>query len=56
MSESTWREARANLTDREVIEACLLVGHYQGLASAIGGLAIEPEYLRPDPKTRGDGG
>jgi alkylhydroperoxidase family enzyme len=43
MSESTWREARANLTDRELIEACLLVGHYQGLASAIGGLAIEPE-------------
>jgi alkylhydroperoxidase family enzyme len=43
MSESTWRKVRATLTDREVIELCLLVGHYQGLASAIGGLAIEPE-------------
>lgn len=43
MSESTWRQARANLSDRELIEACLLVGHYQGLASAIGGLAIQPE-------------
>lgn len=43
MSESTWRQVRATLTDREVIEVCLLVGHYQGLASAIGGLAIEPE-------------
>jgi alkylhydroperoxidase family enzyme len=43
MSESTWRQVRATLTDREVIEACVLVGHYQGLASAIGGLAIEPE-------------
>lgn len=43
MSEATWRKLRANLIDREVIELCLLVGHYQGLASAIGGLAIEPE-------------
>jgi alkylhydroperoxidase family enzyme len=52
MSESSWRDARAILTDREVIEACLLVGHYQGFASAIGGLAIEPESrnqtLRPE--------
>jgi alkylhydroperoxidase family enzyme len=43
MSESTWEKVHASLTDREVIELCLLVGHYQGLASAIGGLAIEPE-------------
>ena len=43
MLESTWRNVRATLTDREVIEVCLLIGHYQGLASAIGGLAIEPE-------------
>jgi alkylhydroperoxidase family enzyme len=43
ISEPTWRKLRATLTDREVIEVCLLVGHYQGLASAIGGLAIEPE-------------
>lgn len=55
MSESTWRDARANLTDRELIEACLLVGHYQGLASAIGGLAIEPEWCgQTGPE--GDGG
>ncbi|HVP04017.1 MAG TPA: carboxymuconolactone decarboxylase family protein [Solirubrobacteraceae bacterium] len=43
MSEPTWQSVRAVLSDREVIEACLLTGHYQGLASAIGGLAIEPE-------------
>ena len=43
ISEPTWRSARAALTDRELIELCLLVGHYQGLASAIGGLGIEPE-------------
>ena len=33
----------ANLSDREAIELCLLIGHYQGLASAIGGLGIQVE-------------
>jgi alkylhydroperoxidase family enzyme len=56
MSESNWRDARAMLTDREVIEACLLVGHYQGLASAIGGLAIEPEQRGWTRRPEGDGG
>ncbi len=57
ISEPTWRSVRATLTDRELIELCLLVGHYQGLASAIGGLAIAPEVTQervtthppPDP-------
>jgi alkylhydroperoxidase family enzyme len=56
MSETSWRDARAILTDREVIEACLLVGHYQGLASAIGGLAIEPERGNQTHRPEGDGG
>ena len=43
ISEPTWRGARVILTDRDLIELSLLVGHYQGLASAIGGLGIEPE-------------
>ena len=46
ISEPTWRSARLTLTDRELIELCLLIGHYQGLASAIGGLAIEPEITQ----------
>ena len=46
MTEATWQRVRANLTDREVIELCLLIGHYQGLASAIGGLAVAPEAIR----------
>jgi alkylhydroperoxidase family enzyme len=43
ISEPTWPTVRATLTDHELIELCLLIGHYQGLATAIGGLAIEPE-------------
>ena len=43
LSDETWRAAGQTLTDREVIELCLLVGHYQGLATAIGGLGIQVE-------------
>jgi alkylhydroperoxidase family enzyme len=43
LSDATWDAARAIFTDRDVIELCLLVGHYLGLASAIGGLGIEIE-------------
>ena len=43
LSDDTWQAARQTLTEREVIETCLLVGHYQGLASAIGGLGIQLE-------------
>ena len=53
MSESTREKVHASLTDREAIELCLLAGHYQGLASAIGGLAIEPE-ISPSCSPRPD--
>ena len=43
LSDTTWSAVQASLRDREAIELCLLVGHYQGLASAIGGLAIQVE-------------
>jgi alkylhydroperoxidase family enzyme len=41
LSDSTWSAVQASLSDREAIELCLLIGHYQGLASTIGGLGIE---------------
>jgi alkylhydroperoxidase family enzyme len=44
LSDTTWRAVQANLSDREAIELCLLVGNYQGLASAIGGLGIQIEH------------
>jgi alkylhydroperoxidase family enzyme len=43
LSDDTWQAARQALTEREMIETCLLIGHYQGLASAIGGLGIQLE-------------
>jgi alkylhydroperoxidase family enzyme len=44
MSDETWRAAGQTLSDREVIELCLLIGHYQGLATAIGGLGVQVEH------------
>jgi alkylhydroperoxidase family enzyme len=43
LSEATWSAVQASLSDREAIELCLLTGHYQGLASTIGGLGIQVE-------------
>ena len=43
LSEATWSAVQATLSDREPIELLLLIGHYQGLASAIGGLGIQIE-------------
>jgi alkylhydroperoxidase family enzyme len=43
LSDATWSAVQAALTDRQAIELCLLVGHYQGLASAVGGLGIQVE-------------
>lgn len=44
LSDATWQVASRTLTQREVIELCLLIGHYQGLATAIGGLGINVEH------------
>jgi alkylhydroperoxidase family enzyme len=43
LSDATWRAVQASLGDREAIELCLLIGHYQGLASTIGALGIQVE-------------
>lgn len=45
LADATWNAVQATLRDREAIELCLLIGHYQGLASAIGGLGIQIEHV-----------
>jgi alkylhydroperoxidase family enzyme len=44
LSDTTWSALSAILDRREAIELCLLIGNYQGLASALGGLGIQPEH------------
>jgi len=43
LSDATWSAVQSTLSDREAIELCLLIGNYQGLATAIGGLGIQIE-------------
>ncbi len=43
LSTPTWERLRATLSERERIELCMLVGHYQGLATALGGLGVQVE-------------
>jgi alkylhydroperoxidase family enzyme len=50
LSDPTWNAVQATLSNRDAIELCLLVGNYQGLASAIGGLGIQIEQ---DPDRQG---
>ena len=44
LSDATWSAVQASLGDREAIELCMLIGHYQGLASTIGALGIQLEH------------
>jgi len=44
LSNPAWSAVQASLRDREAIELCLLIGHYQGLASTIGALEIQVEH------------
>ncbi len=45
LTDPTWSAVQATLGDREAIELCLLIGHYQGLASTLGGLGIQIEHV-----------
>ncbi|MCT2582350.1 carboxymuconolactone decarboxylase family protein [Actinophytocola gossypii] len=43
LSDEAWRALSRHLDERECVELCLLVGHYELLATAIAALRIEPE-------------
>jgi alkylhydroperoxidase family enzyme len=43
ITDATWAGLRDHLDDRDLIELCLLVGHYEMLAMTINALAIQPD-------------
>jgi alkylhydroperoxidase family enzyme len=43
LSDSTWSALSRELDTRRAIELCMLVGQYQGLATALGGLGVPVE-------------
>lgn len=47
LDDDQWAALRSQLDEVEVIELCLLVGHYEMLATVIQALRIEPDARRP---------
>jgi alkylhydroperoxidase family enzyme len=45
ISDALWSRLRERFTDAELIELCMLVGHYEMLAMTINGLRIQPDEL-----------
>src|SRR3954470_21496988 len=51
ISDAAWAPLRAELVDHELIELCLLVGHYQMLAMTLNALQVQPDAPSgPRPK------
>jgi AhpD family alkylhydroperoxidase len=51
LTDATWDDLRPQLTDEELIELCMLVGHYEMLAMTLNTLEVAPDEL-PDRPTR----
>ncbi len=45
LSDETWGALRPLLSDEELIELCMLVGHYEMLAMTLNSLQVEPDPL-----------
>jgi len=46
IDDGTWEALRGHLSEGEAIELCLLVGHYEMLATTIATLRIESDHAR----------
>jgi len=46
LGDETWSELRRHVDEREAIELCMLVGHYEMLATVIATLRIQPDAPR----------
>jgi alkylhydroperoxidase family enzyme len=47
LADSTWSELRVQLSDAELIELCMLVGHYEMLAMTLNSLGVQPDPPTP---------
>lgn len=48
IGDELWADLRRHLDERELIELCMLVGHYEMLAMTLSSLGVEPDPM-PDP-------
>lgn len=49
ISAELWPALRRELGERELIELCMLTGHYEMLAMTLNALAVEPDKLSAQP-------
>ena len=53
ISDEVWTELRPWLSDEELIELCMLVGHYEMVAMTLNALAVQPDVRPPGgPRSR----
>jgi alkylhydroperoxidase family enzyme len=52
LSDELWAELRGELSDVELIELCMLVGHYEMLAMTLNALRVEPDPPPSGPPSR----
>ena len=51
ISDPTWNELRPFMSDEDLIELCLLVGHYEMLAMTLNSLEVAPDEQRAGAPT-----
>lgn len=52
ISDSTWSKLRPHYSDRELIELCMLVGHYEMLAMTLNSLGVQPDRFETGRPSR----
>jgi alkylhydroperoxidase family enzyme len=52
LSDELWAELRPQLSDAELIELCMLIGHYEMLAMTLNSLQVEPDPQPAGPPPR----
>lgn len=52
ISDELWAQLSGTLSEPELIELCMLVGHYEMLAMTLNSLAVVPDELPTGPPTR----
>ncbi len=52
LSDDAWGALRPMLTDAQLIELCMLTGHYEMLAMTLNALRVQPDALPAGPPSR----
>jgi alkylhydroperoxidase family enzyme len=52
ISAETWKQLRPGFSDAELIELCMLVGHYEMLAMTLNSLGVVPDRIPDGPPPR----